>query len=82
VTFAVTGVLTRKREDVHAAIRAAGGEVHDSVKKTTRYLVAGDNTGKSKLDQAKKYGTAVIDEARLDTLLAEAVAPASPEELA
>jgi DNA ligase (NAD+) len=82
VTFAVTGVLTRKREDVHAAIRAAGGEVHDSVKKTTRYLVAGDKTGKSKLDQAKKYGVSVIDEARLDALLAGSVAPASPEELA
>jgi DNA ligase (NAD+) len=82
VTFAVTGVLTRKREDVHAAIRAAGGDVHDSVKKTTRYLVAGDKTGKSKLDQAKKYGVAVIDEARLDALLAGSVAPASPEELA
>jgi DNA ligase (NAD+) len=61
----VTGVLSRKREDVHAAIRAAGGEVHDSVKKTTTYLVAGDKTGKSKLDQAKKYGTEVLTEAEL-----------------
>jgi DNA ligase (NAD+) len=75
-TVAVTGVLTRKREDVHAAIRAAGGEVHDSVKKTTRYLVAGDKTGKSKLDQAKKYGTVVIDEAQLEALLA-GTAPAA-----
>ncbi len=68
-TFAVTGVLSRKREDVQADIRAAGGEVHDAVKKTTKYLVAGDKTGKSKLDQAKKYGTEVIDEARLAELL-------------
>jgi DNA ligase (NAD+) len=68
-TFAVTGVLSRKREDVQADIRAAGGEVHDGVKKTTKYLVAGDKTGKSKLDQAKKYGTTVIDEAELDALL-------------
>jgi DNA ligase (NAD+) len=65
----VTGVLSRKREDVHAAVRAAGGEVHDSVKKTTTYLIAGDKTGKSKLDQAKKYGTKVLTEAELYSLL-------------
>jgi DNA ligase (NAD+) len=65
----VTGVLSRKREDVHAAIRAAGGEVHDSVKKTTTYLVAGDKTGKSKLEQAKKYGTQVLTEAELYAIL-------------
>jgi len=65
----VTGVLSRKREDVHAAIRAAGGEVHDSVKKTTTFLVAGDKTGKSKLDQAKKYGTKVLTEAALYAMI-------------
>jgi DNA ligase (NAD+) len=65
----VTGVLSRRREDVHAAVRAAGGEVHDSVKKTTTYLVAGDKTGKSKLDQAKKYGTKVLTEAELYALI-------------
>ncbi len=61
-SFCVTGVLTRKREEVHDDIRAGGGEVDDSVKKTTTYLVAGDKTGKSKLDQAKKFGTKVISE--------------------
>jgi DNA ligase (NAD+) len=70
----VTGVLTKKREDVHADIRAAGGEVHDSVKKTTTYLVAGDKTGKSKLDQAKKYGTKVLTERELYELLGSSAA--------
>lgn len=65
----VTGVLSRRREDVHEDIRAAGGEVHDSVKKTTTYLVAGDKTGKSKLDQAKKFGTKVLTETELMALL-------------
>jgi DNA ligase (NAD+) len=69
-SFCVTGVLTKKREDVHADIRAAGGEIHDSVKKTTSYLVAGDKTGKSKLDQAKKFGTKVITETQLYELIA------------
>jgi DNA ligase (NAD+) len=68
-SFCVTGVLSRKREDVHADIRAAGGEVHDGVKKNTTYLVAGEKTGKSKLDQAKKYGTTVIDEPGLYALI-------------
>jgi DNA ligase (NAD+) len=69
VRVCVTGVLSRKREDVNADIRAAGGEIHDSVKKDTTYLVAGEKTGKSKLDQAKKYGTKVIGETDLMGLL-------------
>ena len=68
--FCVTGVLTRKREDVHALLRAAGATVHDSVKKDTTYLVAGDKTGKTKLDQAKKHGAKVITEAQMEMLLA------------
>lgn len=68
-SFCVTGVLSRKRDDVHAAIRAAGGTVHDSVKKGTTYLVAGQKVGKSKLDAAKKQGSVVIDEAGLDRLI-------------
>jgi DNA ligase (NAD+) len=71
----VTGVLSKKRETVHADIRAAGGEVHDGVKKNTTYLVAGDKTGKSKLDQAKKFGTRVLDEADLYALIAGGGAP-------
>ena len=70
-SFCVTGVLSKKREDVHADIRAAGGEIHDAVKKNTTYLVAGDKTGKSKLDQAKKFGTKVVTEAQLYELIAE-----------
>ena len=74
--FCVTGVLSRKREDVHADIRAAGGQVQESVKKDTTYLVSGEKTGKSKLDQARKLGVRVIDEAQLGQLLAgEALPP-------
>jgi DNA ligase (NAD+) len=69
MTFCVTGVLSKKREDVHADIRAAGGEVHDGVKKNTTYLVAGEKTGKAKLDQAKKFGTKVVDEKGLYALI-------------
>jgi DNA ligase (NAD+) len=75
MSFCVTGVLSKKREEVCADIRAAGGDVHESVKKTTSYLVAGDKTGKSKLEQAKKLGTRVISEDELRELLS----PKSPE---
>ncbi len=71
----VTGVLSRKREDVHADIKNAGGTIHDSVKKGTTYLVAGEKTGKTKLDQAKKFGTRVVTEAELALLLAGATLP-------
>jgi DNA ligase (NAD+) len=69
-SFCVTGVLSKKREDVHADIRGAGGEIHDKVKKGTTFLVAGDKVGKSKLDSAKKHGTQVIDEKTLGQLIA------------
>ena len=71
----VTGVLTRKREDVHALLRAAGATIHDSVKKDTSYLVAGEKTGKTKLDQATKYGAKVITEEEMDRLLAVETPP-------
>jgi DNA ligase (NAD+) len=68
-SFCVTGVLSRKREDIHAELRAAGARVDDGVKKDTTYLVAGEKTGKAKLDQAKKHGTKVITEREMEELL-------------
>src|SRR5204863_8082419 len=44
-SFCVTGVLSRRREDVHADLRAAGAVVNDTVKKGTSYLVAGAENG-------------------------------------
>jgi DNA ligase (NAD+) len=72
----VTGVLSRKREDIHAELKAAGARIDDGVKKDTTYLVAGEKTGKAKLDQAKKFGTKVITEPEMEALLrGEASAP-------
>jgi DNA ligase (NAD+) len=75
-SLCVTGVLSRKRDDIHAELRAAGARVDDGVKKDTTYLVAGDKTGKAKLDQAKKTGTRVITEAQMETLLRGETLPA------
>jgi DNA ligase (NAD+) len=68
-SFCVTGVLSKKREDVHEDIRRAGGEVHDKVKKGTTYLLAGEKVGKAKLDAARKFGAVVLDEAGLAALI-------------
>ena len=73
-SFCVTGVLTRKREDVHEMIRAAGGEVHDTVKKGTAWLVAGEKVGATKLDKARKFGTKVLSETELVAMVAQAAA--------
>lgn len=64
-SFCVTGVLSRKRADIHADIEAHGGAVHESIKKGTTYLVCGEKVGQSKLSAAKKHGTQVISEADL-----------------
>jgi DNA ligase (NAD+) len=69
MTFCVTGVLSRPREEVHALIEQAGGTVHSSVKKGTAYLVVGEKVGQSKLTQAAKFQTRVISENELSTLL-------------
>lgn len=72
LSFVVTGTLDSMGRDAAAEkIRALGGEFHSSVVKSTNYLVAGHNTGKSKLEKAAKYGTEVIDEAKFLELLGE-----------
>jgi DNA ligase (NAD+) len=68
-TFVVTGTLTQPRADVQKRIEAAGGKVAGSVSKKTSYLVAGADTGKTKLEAAQKHGVTVIDEAELEKLL-------------
>jgi len=68
-SFCVTGTLTRPREEIHALIRTAGGEVHDNVRKGTTYLVAGEKVGQSKLTAAEKRGTKVITEDQLAQLI-------------
>lgn len=72
LSFVVTGTLDSMGRDVAAErIRSQGGEFHSSVVKTTTYLVAGRNTGKSKLDKAAKYSTKVIDEEEFLQIIGE-----------
>jgi DNA ligase (NAD+) len=70
-TFVITGTLSSPRSQVQHRIESAGGKVTGSVSKATDYLVAGANTGQSKLAAAARHGVTVIDEAALEALLSD-----------
>ncbi len=68
--FVITGALeSMGREAAAEEVRKRGGVFQSAVSKDTDYLVAGANTGASKLAKAKKYGTEVVDEAQFLKLL-------------
>lgn len=68
--FVVTGTLeSMGRNEAADRIRSLGGTFQTSVAKDTTYLVAGANTGSSKLKKAQQYGTTVIDEIQFLDLL-------------
>jgi DNA ligase (NAD+) len=59
-----TGALSIPRGEAAKMAEAAGFEVKNAVSKGLTYLVTPDpNSGSSKNEKAKKYGTTVIDEA-------------------
>jgi DNA ligase (NAD+) len=80
VRVCVTGTLSRPRSEIQAAIEQAGGVFEKSVKKGTVYLVAGADVGATKLKDAQKKGTRVIDESQLETLLRGETLPPPTEE--
>ncbi len=62
-SFVITGSLSSMGRDTAAdKVRALGGTFQSSVGKGTTYLVAGGKVGESKLKNAQKYGTEVINE--------------------
>ena len=72
VQFVVTGRLASlTRSQAEARIKELGGSVSSSVSRKTTYLVAGEDAG-SKLDQARKLGTTLLDEAEFLEMISEA----------
>ncbi len=63
-SFVVTGTLeSMGRDQAAERIRALGGTFQTAVARGTTYLVAGKNTGASKLQKAQQYDTTVLNEA-------------------
>lgn len=69
LTFVLTGTLpTLSRDEAKNLVKERGGSVSGSVSKKTDYVLAGADPG-SKLDDAEKLGTKVIDEAAFKAML-------------
>jgi len=70
IRFVVTGSLeSMSRDEAADKIRALGGTFQTSVAKDTDYLVAGGKVGASKLKKAESYGTKIINEKELQSLI-------------
>jgi DNA ligase (NAD+) len=62
-SFVFTGSLpTLEREAAQKMVRDRGGDVSSSVSKKTSFVVAGNDAG-SKLDEARRLGVEILDEA-------------------
>ncbi|MDR0481030.1 MAG: NAD-dependent DNA ligase LigA, partial [Gallionellaceae bacterium] len=73
-TFVLTGTLPNlSREDAKAMLEAQGAKVSGSVSKKTDYVVVGVEAG-SKLDKARELNIPILDEAGLNSLLANGMA--------
>jgi len=69
--FVLTGKLSGlTRNQARDMIAAAGGVVGESVTRSTDFVVAGENAG-AKLEEARRLGVPVIDEAELRARLKE-----------
>jgi DNA ligase (NAD+) len=69
ITIVLTGKMPEGREQLQEQIEAQGGKVAKSVGRTTTYLAAGEDTGKTKTAAAEKLGVKVIDYTALKKLI-------------
>jgi DNA ligase (NAD+) len=65
LTFVITGTMSQSREEMAELVRLAGGKVADAVSKATRYLLAGESPGASKVARAGQLGVPLMTEAEL-----------------
>lgn len=71
LTFVFTGSLSTTRSEAQAHVEAHGASATSSVSGNTDYLVAGENPGRSKREDADAEGVPVLDEDEFADLLAE-----------
>jgi len=67
-TFCITGTLSKSRPHYEEIIRSNGGDVTNTVTKTTDYLLCGADAG-NKLDKATKYGVKILNELDFSVLV-------------
>lgn len=70
LTFVVSGVFNRSRDEMKNLIEQNGGKSSGSVSGKTSYLVAGENMGPEKRAKAEKLGVKIISEEDLLQLIA------------
>jgi DNA ligase (NAD+) len=78
LTFVFTGSLSTTRGEAQAHVEARGASATSSVSGNTDYLVAGENPGQSKRDDAAAEDVPVLDEAEFADLLADRGVPWPP----
>lgn len=69
LTFVISGVFSRSRDEIKGLIEQNGGKNTGSVSAKTSYLVAGDNMGPEKRKKAEKLGVKIIGEEELLELI-------------
>ncbi|MBP1922611.1 DNA ligase (NAD+) [Halorubrum alkaliphilum] len=71
LTFVFTGSLSVARNDAQATVERHGANATSSVSGNTDYLIAGENPGRSKREDADTNDVPVLDEAAFADLLAD-----------
>ncbi|GAB7093777.1 NAD-dependent DNA ligase LigA [Halolamina litorea] len=71
LTFVFTGSLAVTRDDAESLVEAHGANATGSVSSNTDYLVAGENPGATKREDADDEGVPVLDEGEFASLLAD-----------
>ena len=69
LSFVVSGVFSRSRDEIKALIEAHGGKNAGSISAKTSFVVAGDNMGLAKFEKAQKLGVKIISEDDLLTMI-------------
>lgn len=75
LSFCFTGALSRPRKELESLVEKHGGNLLSGVTKDLKYLIMSDpNSGSSKAEKARKYGTKCLDEAAFFKLVDDALA--------
>lgn len=71
-SIVISGVFSRhSRDEYKELIEKHGGKNVGSISKKTSFILAGDNMGPSKLEKARSFGIAIIDENEFLSMIGE-----------